>query len=302
MASIGGTSVTRMAFRDGLLPWGALASLAIAVLAAGAATMEPARPSDESAQIRQPRTGAQPYRDNERVIVEPDGSRIFLARWAIGSRDHVVRLRIPLEHVPIAGAAPFGANYPDPNYQQPFMTTVGFDAMLWDMRPVVRNRRLPREEGIQLIHGLIESIFFGSKIRNEDEQLRSTAENRLRFLHWNSYRQKYNFGIVRKPDRFGLRRIGAAHELGYRTPVGLKDLYYAGDEPQTSDDFMLCTDDAVPDDPPPGKFANPGCEHWFALPELSATVEITYRRRNLDEWREIRRRVTALLQSWKPAD
>ena len=291
-----------MAFRDGLLSWRALAFLTVAVLVAGAAAMEPARPSEESARTREARTGAQPYRDNERVIVEPDGSKIFLVRWAIGSRDHVVTLRIPLEHVPIAGAASFGATYPDPNYQQPFMTTIGFDAMLWDMRPVVRNRHLPREEGNQLIHGLIESIFAGSRVRSEAEQLGYMAERRLSAVRQNSYQLKYHLRIGEKQDRFGLQRFGALHDLGDRTPVGLEDLYYDAREPQKSENFMLCTDDVVPDDPPSGKYANPGCQHWFAVPELSATVKITYRRRHLARWREIKRLAIDLLVSWKPTD
>jgi hypothetical protein len=65
---------------------------------------------------------------------------------------------------------------------------------------------------------------------------------------------------------------------------------------------MSCTDEAVPDDPPPGKFANPGCQQWFALPELSATVQVTYRRRHLDKWHEIKRQVSELLLSWKLSD
>ena len=105
---------------------------------------------------------------------------------------------------------------------------------------------------------------------------------------------------MEKPDRGNLHRIGAVHTLGDKTPVGLHEFIFTGDTPKKSaSDFMLCTDGAVPDDPPPGKLANPGCQHWFALPELSSTVKISYRRRHLDQWRTIKDSVTKLLISWR---
>jgi hypothetical protein len=259
--------------------------------------------AETGAQGGNARTGAQPYRDNERIVTKPDGTRIVLIRWAIGSRDNIVMLEIPVAYVPLVGAAPLGPHYSDPNYQQPFLTAKVFDAMLWDMRPLTRERKLAREQENMVVFGMIESIYAGSRERNEAEQLQMIAQIRLEGIRRNYYQSRYGLQIVEKPGRFGLRRIGAVHVLGEQTPVGLKEFYYdGGEQPEAAGNFISCTDDAVPDDPPPGKFANPGCEQWFALPELSATVKVTYRRRHLAEWRELKRRVSELLLAWRPSD
>jgi hypothetical protein len=207
-----------------------------------------------------------------------------------------------MAYVPLVGTAPFEPNNPNRNYRQPFLTTKVFDAMLWDMDPSPRDRQLTREQRNMVVFGIIESIYAGSRIRNEAQQLQLIAKARLEGVRRNYYQTRYRLPIVQKPGRFDLRRIGAVHDFGDRTPLGLNDFYYAGDQPQTAGDFMLCTDEAVPDDPPPGKFATPGCQQWFALPKLSATVKVTYRRRHLGEWREIKRRVSELILSWKPSD
>ena len=182
------------------------------------------------------------------------------------------------------------------------MTTKVFDALLWDMRPMARNVRQTREEQNRVIFGLIESIYSGSVERNEAQQLQMMAKIAWDSVQRNTYQVRYQLQVREKPERHGLHRIGAIHDLDDRTPVGLSDFYYSGGQPMSADDFMLCTDDAVPDDPRPGRSENPGCEHWFALPELSATVKVDYRRRHLGEWREIKRRVAGLLLSWVPPE
>ena len=227
---------------------------------------------------------------NERIVAEPDGTKIVLVRWAIGSRDNVETLRIPLAYLPIVGA---DANGPDP-----FMWQELFEAKLWDMQPAARVKIDSRAEQNLLIRGLVESSIAG-RVRTEADQLQSIARTRLTMLRRNYYQTRYQLRITQKFDQFGLHRIGAVHELGNQTPVSLKDFYYVGNDPETASDFLLCTDEGVPDDPPLGKAANPGCEQWFALPAMSATVKITYRRRHLAEWRDIKRRATDLVLSWK---
>jgi hypothetical protein len=238
--------------------------------------------------------------ENERVIIDLDGKKIVLVQWAIGSRENIVTLRVPLEHTKLIGGP--SPHYPDPNYQQPFRLSLLFDGMLWDLSPVPRGVKLTRPEQNLLVFGMVDSVFYGSKVRNAIEQLHGRAIVAIQGIHSSSFRDKYKHPIVEKQERFGLRRIGAAHDLGDQTSVFLHDLYYAGERPEEATDFMLCTDDAVPDDPPPGKFDNPGCQHSFALPELSATVQMSYRRRNLSEWRDIKRKVINLLLSWKPSE
>ena len=242
------------------------------------------------AVLGSPCADAQARPDNERVVTEADGTKTVLVRWAIGSRDNIVTLHIPLAYLPIVGAD---------SRNDPFMGTKVFEAMLWDLHPKPRNRELPRSERNQLVTGMIESVLAGTKRRNETEQLSTRAKNNLESVKHNAYQTKYHLEVAEKPGRFGLKRIGAIHTLGNQTPVGLDDFYYTGSDPETSPDFMLCSDEAVPDDPPPGRYENPGCQQWFALPELSATVKVSYRRRYLGEWREIKRLVTQQLLSWK---
>ena len=258
---------------------------------------------EEGKQAEQLRTGIQPNRDNERIVTEPDGAKVVFIRWPVGSRDNIVTLRVPMAYVPL-GTTPLGRNNRDSNHREPSPTTKVFDidAMLWDMDPLPRDRQLTTEQRNMVVFGTIESIYAGSRIRNEAQQLKLIAKARLEGIRRNYYQTRYRLPIVEKPGRFDLRRIGAVHDLGGRTPVGLNDFYYSGDQPETANDFLLCTDEAVPDDPPSGKFANPGCQQWFALSELSATVKATYRRRHLGEWREIKRRVSELILSWKPPD
>jgi hypothetical protein len=226
-----------------------------------------------------------------RIVTMPDGTKFALVRWAIGSRENIDTLSIPLAYLPIVGD--------DPRIPDPFVGTEIFEAMLWDMKPKPRHREMPGAERNQLVVGMLESVLSGTNVRDETRQLSAIAKMRFADVKRNAYQRMYHLEVTRRPERFGLKRIGAIHDLGDRTPVGLYDFYYAGDDPETSSDFMTCTDEAVPDDPPPGKSANPGCSHWFALPELSATVKLTYRRRHLGEWREIKRRVKALLVSWR---
>lgn len=247
------------------------------------------------------------FTKNERVIIGPDGKKIVLVQWAIGSRENIVTLRVPLEQTLLIGGP--SPHYPDPNYRQPFMLSLLFEGMLWDLSPVPRSAsllprggNLTRPERNLLLTGIIHSIFRGSKVRTAIEQLHSNAAIAIQGIHNNPYTHKFKLPIIEKQGRFGLRRIGMAHDLGEQTPVFLRDLYYAGERPEEASDFMLCTDDAVPDDPPPGKFDNPKCRHSFALPELSATVQMSYRRRNLSEWRDIKRKVINLLLSWKPSE
>jgi len=231
------------------------------------------------------------FQAKKQIVTEPDGRKVALVRWAIGSRDNVTTLRIPLAYVPILG---------DDRLPDPFATVFVAEAMLWNMGPVPRGRSWTRADENQRVSGLIESRFAGTTVRNEVQQLRSRASIRLAAVKENAYQLQYSLRIVQKPEHFGLKRIGAVHNLGDGTPVGLKDFYYVGDDPEQTSDFMTCTDEAVPDDPPPnGRPLNPGCEQWFAFPSLSATVKLNYRRRHLSEWSEIKRLVINLIESWK---
>ena len=46
---------------------------------------------EEGKQAEQLRTGAQPNRDNERIVTDPDGVKVVFIRWPVGSRDSSAR-------------------------------------------------------------------------------------------------------------------------------------------------------------------------------------------------------------------
>jgi hypothetical protein len=202
---------------------------------------------EDGKQAEQLRAGAQPNRNNERIVTEPDGAKVAFIRWPVGSRDNIVTLRVPMAYVPL-GTTPLGRNNRDSNHREPFATTKVFDidAMLWDMDPLPRDRRLTTEQKNMVVFGTIESIHAGSRIRNEARQLKLIVKARLEGIRRNYYQTRYRLPIVEKRGRFDLRRFGAVHDLGARTRVGLNDFYYSGDQPETASDFLLCTDEAGP--------------------------------------------------------
>jgi hypothetical protein len=123
---------------------------------------------EDGKQAEQLRAGAQPNRDNERIVTEPDGAKVVFIRWPVGSRDNIVTLRVPMAYVPL-GTTPLGPDHRDSNHREPFPTTKVFDidAMLWDMDPLPRDRQLTTEQRNMVVFGTIESIYAGSRIRNE---------------------------------------------------------------------------------------------------------------------------------------
>ena len=138
-------------------------------------------------------------------------------------RDHVITLRQPANTFRWS----FGRQF-----RQPYLTTEAFDAMLWDLRPQPRNQRLPREDSNPIVHGLLESIYSGSRVRTETEQLESRAKIRLQSVRQNSMIH-YGLQVMEKPDRGNLHRIGAVHTLGDKTPVGLHEFIFTGDTPES---------------------------------------------------------------------
>ena len=174
--------------------------------------------------------------------------------------------------------------------------------MLLGLSAVPNSCEVRGQHAIISSSGMIESIFYGSRERDEAQQLKIRANVQLQGIQRNFYQTRFNLQIGERRAASDCGASVRSDNLGERTPVGLHDFYFAGDQPTDSSDFMSCSDEAVPDDPPPGRHENPGCQHWFALPELSATVQITYRRRHLAEWQEIKRKVRTLILSWKSND
>jgi len=152
------------------------------------------------------------FQAKKQIVTEPDGRKVALVRWAIGSRDNVTTLRIPLAYVPILG---------DDRLPDPFAATFVAEAMLWDMSPVPRDRSWTRADENQRVGGLIESRFAGTTVRNEVQQLRSRASIRLAAVKENAYQLQYSLRIVQKPEDFHGKKI-ASPQMGNTQDVALR--------------------------------------------------------------------------------
>jgi hypothetical protein len=239
-------------------------------------------------------TPAQPYRSNERIIVEKDGSKTLLARWAIGSPKTITTLRIPLAFTTVFGA-PFGSNYKDPDYQQPFLRTLLFDAVLPNFSPVDRKHRMmTSDEEDQVIHVLLTSNI-GLRIgRNEYDALHSRAKSRYESL------PIYGYPTVDKPDRFDLRCVGPAHNRSGQAAIVLRDFCFSGLNPLSADDFMTCTILEVPTrEEQPNFPGRPSCWHWFVVPGLTAVAKASYSRQHQRDWRQLKERTIRWLESFR---
>src|SRR3954454_9467021 len=121
-------------------------------------------------------SGAAPasiYRDDEPLVTEPDGQRVWHIRWAVGGRDRITTLRIPAAYVELAGAGchPFGPTATDPGCQQPCAVSILLQAMLPDFTPRPARKLTPEEED-QVVHILLKTVMTGRPGRTEAEALR----------------------------------------------------------------------------------------------------------------------------------
>jgi hypothetical protein len=112
--------------------------------------------------------------------------------------------------------------------------------------------------------------------------------------------------LVAKTPRFDLNRIGPERYVveewrkNSRLGGGLyKDMWFDGKTPEDSNSVIVCGSDERFDgslDPENGP--NHICQHFFTVEKLTARVELTYRKKYLKDWREIRTRADALLSSF----
>lgn len=283
------------------------------------------QPKAELTSARQVGNGA-PFRDNNKVATGPDGRVFRFVRWAIGSRDDIVTLRIPVGFTSAVmgiGCHAFGPSYTDPNCLQPYATTLLLRVMLPDFTPVP-TRMLASDETSRVARISVESILSGKPNRTPASALASVARIKLGSLVAGPMSRLFSLTI--KPSRFELQRVGPEPRWPAPEMTTVKDFYYSArghvpvdvescpEHQVTADelllsskvricqeyldaaDFAFCTVEEVPDRrADPGFRGVPLCEQWFAAPEHSAIVAITYERQHLENWREIKRRTLSLL-------
>jgi hypothetical protein len=221
---------------------------------------------------------------NATLVTLPNGSRVLDVNWAIGTPTNVRILRIPAAYLgPFMGEGfchPFGPSV-DPDCQQNFTLTALLRMTLPDagapsttddssagiaLVKLTSTVRASDPTGVSLVSSIIA--------RHLDE-VRATTP-RLRVL----------------PSVRGLQGFGLGNEID---PAGgrlwlYSDIYFDGASPATSTVDVECSN---PEDDrrfdvhsPTGDDAI--CVEYFALPELSAAVEVNMTRRYLEDWQKIR--------------
>jgi hypothetical protein len=270
---------------------------------------------------------------NELVVTEPDGTRVRMVRWAIGSRDHVVTLRIPEAYasaIMSVGCHPFGKGSVDPNCAQPYSEGLTLEALLPDFTPKPRRKLTEEEEG-RSIRISIDSILIGRSGDSEADRMQIRASTRFEGLNAGPDRKGYEL-IVKEP-RYGLNRVGLEASRSPRkewfddflfssaTPFSPADLKTCpiykppermGLRPNDTvlrmcrqfieaKDFLVCRVEEMPTryNAPKAFPGIPHCDQWFAATDISAIVIIFYERQHLKDWRTIMQQTLDFISTFK---
>jgi hypothetical protein len=244
---------------------------------------------------------------NERFVVDQNGKRFLEARWPMGREDHLFWLRIPAEYVgwsvPVCISA-LGANYPDPDVVGPYDTTLSLEVLLPDFtpknfkKPDLRFLRGPEWSSMTVLVSTLvrapaaEKAEMGSMLRDIENIDLNPDSGEAKYEH-------LTYGP--KPDRFGLKRIGAIGNMErYRTEFGglaANDVYFPDHQPVEM--WIECQAEEIKDytEYPGWGLRTPPCVQEFYSPTLDAGVELHYRRIYLPKWREWQEKTEELLRS-----
>jgi hypothetical protein len=245
---------------------------------------------------------------NERFVVDQNGKRFLEARWPMGREDHLFWLRMPAEYAWRANTgciSVLGANYQDPDVVGPYSSMLFLEVLLPDFTP--KNFKKP---DLRFLSG----PEWSSMIVQISTLVRAPAEEKadmggmLRdaeriFLNPDSYsakKEQLTYGP--KPDRFGLKRVGAIGDMArYRTEFGglaADDFYFPDHQP--IDMWIRCQAEEIKDytEDPGWGLRTPPCEQHFYSPSLDANVLLDYRRIYLPRWREWQEKTEELLRSF----
>lgn len=241
----------------------------------------------------QPDNQASPFSGRDegeklKLVKNADGTKTLFIKWARSSRDDIVVLRIPWQYIPVIDR--------ETEYPEPFITSFLFEAMLWDMQPNPRTR-LPQEEAELGVDGYVRSVFGGTRKRTPAEQIIRYAEivrTSALFSGW----KRHGLNMIEKPEKYGLKRIGADHNLGLDTPNAIREYWYIGNNYDHPEQYMICTDLQIPDDIERRFAKSPRCQYEFPFDEYNTTIRVNFHRKHLPQWREIRTNVEGLVRSW----
>lgn len=251
---------------------------------------------------------AQTPASNVQVVTEPGGEKVQRVRWAIGSPDNIVTLRIPLGYTSLWAAAIgawVGPDYGDQTLRdRKSATAFSFAALLPDM--AVRTKEnfdeFTRPGGGDKVEGVVDSAIREGNWRRERDRLNTDLKIWRDRLIEVTPKRPHSMAVGEKPERFGLKRIGPtsiAPVQGSR--VRLRDLYYQGEAPESSPFFIVCEAEEVQtrDEDPTQRMVGQ-CQQFMIFKPLSAVAEFGYRRVFLKDWRQIQAGVERLLTSFLP--
>jgi hypothetical protein len=249
---------------------------------------------------------------NERFVVDSDGRKFLELRWALGATDRLVKLRVSAEDVLGSDTGCQSAiwpGYPDPNYTLPYAESFTVGLSLPDFKPMIEsdpkkfigganwsatriliNAQVsqpdrPRtqeqfDEGIQYLFDMTRSISLNPKSASMREA---------------------GLKVASKPDRFGLKRIGAVGDLkNFQTGLGLlaSDLYYPDYRPM--DFWILCQAEEIKDqEQDPNLRGRLPCEMHFRTRKISSHIVVYFPRIYLSMWARIKTQTESLIESFQ---
>ena len=239
---------------------------------------------------------------NERFVTDEHGKRYLEARWPLGSKDNLVKLRIPAEYmywVDLGCSSPF---FKDPNIVGPYAGGLYFEMTLPDFQP-------HNDSNDNLFHGpdwssikisIDTLVNFHEKKINIIGQLMKVNQEIFQNPDSSDVKE-YNFRYGPKPDRFGLKRFGTITDFSvfnkeYGVPFAA-DIYYPDHDP--IDYYIMCQSEEVKDfkEEPGLGHPTPRCEQHFYSERLDASVELDYRRLSLPQWRVWQEKTEQFLQT-----
>jgi hypothetical protein len=244
-----------------------------------------------------------------RVVTLPSGEKVVELTWPIGHVETLRTLRIPWGYRSLlpggTSSAPFpGA--PDVARQQGYPEVFGFSARMpgltahdnTDLRALLADRHGERLQA--LVH---PGVSRQRPVWDERRNFRIYPDAYLAMLQREATRLRT--GLIEKPGRHGLRRIGPERFAPLPSEIGTpySDMWFDGPTPEESTSVIVCGADERNDgSPDPANGPMRLCEHFITSQAITASVKLAYRKMHLPQWREIAARVEELLESFVVRD
>lgn len=259
-------------------------------------------------------SAAEPLKSGDwmyRVTYNPAGEKVVEIKWAVQNIDSIKVVRIPWGYRSLLLGASDGAQVIDNTHQESrdsgYATTFSFSVILPEGKPhtgrdpfIVANNK-DGETGQGLVYGAINKKYptweerrvFGSRVTIAKAFLYTGPE-------------RFQIPLVPKSPRFDLNRIGPEKfiieewrkQAHVASPI-YNDMWFDGVTPEDSRSVVVCgSDERFDGSPDPENGPNHLCQHYFTVDKLTASAKLSYRKKYLKDWREIRARVDALLSSF----